>query len=170
MKPNKAITLIENILYVSRWLLVPMYLGLIIGLFRYCLSFLQELLDMFGHESGGTEQLMLALLGLVDITMVGNLVNLISIGSYSIFVKPIVFASHDEQPKFLHSITSGTLKVKMSMSLVGISSVHLLKDFMNAEIQDWNLLSKRILLHVVFVLSTLGMVVVEKMLHKSGEH
>ena len=152
---TKAANIAEQIIFESRLTLAPLYACLIIGLIRYFFSFLEELVQMF-HRATSTEDLMLTLLGLVDITMVGNLVYMVAVGGYSIFVREIAFHEKANKPRFLNNINSGTLKVKMSMSLIGVSSVHLLKDFINAENQSWSLVGKRLAIHGIFVCSTIS--------------
>lgn len=157
----------EVIIFESRWTLAPLYACLILGLIRYFFSFIQQLIEMFAQRQT-TEDLMLTLLSLVDITMVGNLVYMVAVGGYSIFVREIDFHGKNNKPRFLNNINSGTLKIKMGMSLIGVSSVHLLKDFMNAEHQDWNLIGKRLAIHGLFLLSTYALAKSDKMLHPEG--
>jgi len=160
----------EKIIFESRWTLAPLYAGLLIAMVVYFFKFVEILFHMVVHMySTETEQVMLDLLGLVDITMVGNLVYMVMVGGYSIFVREIDFHEMKNKPRFLNNINSGTLKVKLAMSLVGVSAVHLLKDFMNAEHQSWSLVGMRLSIHCVFILSALGLAWTDKMLHPVGE-
>lgn len=156
----------EKIIFETRWTLAPLYLGLLAGLCIYCLKFMELLYGMIVHVGGAeTEQVMLDLLGLVDITMVANLVYMVMIGGYSIFIREIHFHKMADKPRFLNNINSGTLKIKLSMSLVGVSGVHLLKDFMNADHLGWDVVGKRLAVHGIFVISSIGLALTDRMLH-----
>ncbi len=160
---------VERAIFISRWLLLPMYLGLIVALALYAWKFLIELRHIY-HDFNemGEAETMISVLTLIDMSMIGNLISMILIGSYEIFVSPIDFPGV-VKPGWLRTIGSGLLKVKMGMSLVGISSIHLLKDFI--EINTWggDLMTPKVFqhlcIHVVFLLSALAMAWVDKIIH-----
>lgn len=164
--------LLEWLLYSSRWLLAPMYVGLAVALAVYAVRFLAELTSLVQHTfSMEAEELMLSVLNLVDISMVANLILMILIGGYTIFVQRMTFRDDEERPGWLHGISSGTLKVKMGLSLLGVTAVHLLKDFVEADRQSWDLLGKRMAVHGLFMGTCLAMVVTYRLLshHSHGK-
>ncbi len=165
----------EHLIYGSRWILAPLYAGLVLAMALYSYKFIEELYHLFVNINHIEEsEVMLSLLNLVDITMVGNLVLMIMIGGYSIFVRKIEFIKVENRPQWLNQINSGTLKVKMGMSLIGVSSIHLLKAFINAEKMEWKTVSILITIHTLFIISTLALGLTDKMLHPTpppnGDH
>lgn len=156
----------------SRFLLVPMYLGLIIAMLAYDWAFMKELWEMsHGLLSGAAEHtkefLLVGVLGLLDSAMIANLIVMIMIGSHSIFVREIKADSFEKgaMPRFLIGLTSGILKVKMGSSLVSVSSIHLLTAFMNTEHNSWEELSKKLLIHFAFITSAYVFCVMETKMH-----
>lgn len=146
---------IQNLIFQSRWVLVPFYLGLIIAQCLYCVKFVEGLynLCLTFHSLGETE-LMLAVLALVDITMIANLIKMIIAGSYQSFVDKI---GNDHSEK----ISSGLLKVKMGSSLIGVSSIHLLQTFINSTSESIRSIIIKCSIHVIFLLSTLGLAYID---------
>ena len=170
----------EWAIFASRWILAPMYLLMIVALVAYSLKFAVELFHMLaGFNELSDPQLMLGVLGLLDITMVANLIVTTIIGSYSSFVRKIEFAQLANRPQGFSHLSAGLLKVKMGMSLIGISSIHLLKKFVEAENVTWTELSKLGFIHILFIASTIFLSVVDQWYHpvvpdkdkeNSGEH
>lgn len=159
----------EKALFTSRWLLYVLYLGLSIGLGLYCYKFCIELWHMASEiQSLSTEMTMLALLGLVDIAMVANLVIMIAIGSYSIFIREISPDSIANRPRFMNHITASGLKVKMGSSLIGVSSIHLLKKFIESAENhqghgaDWNTIGILLSIHGIFIVSTIALAYIDR--------
>lgn len=166
-KDNKTKTLLENTIVFSRWLLVPMYMGLILVQLCYVYKFAEELVNLFSHVLNiNEEEIMLIALTLVDMTMIGNLIIMILIGSYSIFVDEINFIPG---LKWLSHIDAGILKVKIGMSLVGLTTIHLLQLFIDIGKYSDREVFMTVFLHIVFIISTLGMVYVDKMIHEIKE-
>lgn len=162
---NRINAAAETLIYGGRWVIAPMYVGLLAALVVYTLRFLKELyhLCMGGlHMTEG--ELMLSVLSLIDTCMLGNLILLIMIGSYSIFIKKLEFPAHN-RPQWLDHITSGSLKIKMGMSIVGVSSIHLLKTFIDAQSIPVDLMVKQGALHLLFVISGLGIAYIDKLSH-----
>lgn len=150
--------IVEILLYKSRWMLSLMYIGLTVAMGAYTLRFFIELLHACVHFSSMTEEdLLINTLGLVDITMIANLIYVIMLGGYSIFVREIQTDVLKDKPKWLNNINSGTLKIKMGVSLIGVSSIHLLKVFINSSHWDWSDLGKMMSIHGLFIVSTIAL-------------
>lgn len=158
---------VEHLVFGGRWMLAPMYLGLVVAISLYTYRFVLALYSLcLALPTIQEEALMLGVLNLVDITMVGNLIVMIMIGGWHIFVRTL---NYQNRPQWLLRIDSGVLKIKMGMSLIGVSSIHLLKAFINAEHSPWEVLAKLITIHLVFVLSTLVLAYIYTLQHPSGE-
>jgi len=172
---NGLLTLVEGSLFLSRWLLLIPYLGLSIGLGIYCWKFALELWEMVIHvQTLTTETTMLGILGLVDIAMVANLVIMVNVGGYSIFIREINPDDVTHKPRFMNHITAGGLKTKMATSLIGVSSIHLLKKFIEAASIDrshqvaWSGLAMLLVIHGLFIVSAIALAFVDKIGH--GPH
>ncbi len=167
----------EMFMFWSRWVQAPMYTGLIIGAFLYLYKFFQELYHVFEFTTiWDDNQMMLGILALVDISMVMNLVVMVTIGGYSIFTSKIDVEHHEDKPLWLEDLDAGQLKIKLSTSLASISGVQLLKTFINyreAEYkQDTEAVIIEIVIHMVFITSALLLSQTEKITHsyKHGQH
>ena len=164
---NKAESILEKIIFGSRWLQAPLYAGLILGGILYAYKFIVELVHMCASINEITETvLMLGLLTLVDITMVANLIIMVIIGGYSTFVSRIDLDKHEDKPEWLNKIDAGTLKVKLAGSLVGVSGIHLLQVFINIENKDSENVKWQVIIHLVFLTSSLALAFTEKILHQ----
>ena len=113
---------------------------------------------------------MLGVLTLVDITMVANLLAMVIIGGYATFVSKLDLLNHKDKPDWLQSIDAGTLKVKLAVSLVGISGIHLLKVFINIEHQDLQHVMWQVLIHIVFLVTSIALAFTDKILHSKFSH
>ncbi len=164
--------LLEHIVFASRWVQAPIYFGLIIGSLLYTYKFVEELIHLFIHTPELTEEVvMLGILTLIDISMVINLIVVVVIGGYSTFVSKLDFGQHEDKPEWLEEINAGTLKVKLAISLVGVSSIHLLKTFINIHNSDREQVLLQVLIHFVFLLSSLFLAYTDKILHSTAnEH
>jgi len=158
-KPKLLKRSIESLMFSSKWLLTPFYLGLIIALGFYTIYFFFELkhlihvsMGLFSAEEHGASEvsnaILLGVLELVDITMIANLIKMIITGSYHSFVSK----QHGEDSE---KVSSGLLKVKMATSLVGVSSIHLLKSFINASNMSMDDLTKQLIIHGSFLVGAL---------------
>ncbi len=166
---NQLVRLFEACIYAGRWLCAPMYVGLLCVLAIYVYKFGQQLLELLHTASTIDEtRLMVVALTFVDVTMVGHLIIMIITGSYSIFVKRFEVLHDEDRPQWLDKITAGTLKVKMATSLIGVSSIHLLKDFIDAEKLGWELIYKHALIHGVFLASTIALAMADKLSHSQS--
>lgn len=161
----------EQIIFTSRWLQAPMYVGLIVGGILYAYKFIVELIHLCLTIDEITESaLMLGVLTLVDITMVANLLIMVIIGGYSTFVSRIDIEKHEDKPEWLQKVDAGTLKVKLAGSLVGVSGIHLLQTFINIKNQDTNHVMWQVIIHCVFLFSSIMLAYSEKILHEKHAH
>jgi uncharacterized protein (TIGR00645 family) len=146
-----------SLLLFSRWLLAPFYVGLVATVGLYLYKFLLKLIALFGEfDSLPDKEIMLRILYLVDIVMVANLLMYTAIGSFAYFVQG--YASNDEetQPGMLGHLDATTLKMKLGMALIGVSSIHLLEVFMDSDHVSIKEMISLVVVHVVFVFSTLA--------------
>ena len=118
------------LIFASRWLQLPLYLGLIVAQGVYVFLFGKELWHLI-HEapSMGEQQIMLLVLGLIDVVMISNLLVMVIVGGYETFVSRLRLDGHPDQPEWLSHVNASVLKVKLAMAIIGISSIHLLKTF-----------------------------------------
>ncbi|MFK8067226.1 MAG: TIGR00645 family protein [Gammaproteobacteria bacterium] len=154
----------ENILYLSRWLLAPIYFGLSLALLALSIKFFQEIVHTLPHifEIKETD-LVLLVLSLVDISLVGGLLVMVMFSGYENFVSQIDIEDGKKNLSWLGKLDSGSLKQKVAASIVAISSIHLLKAFMDAEQIDNDKLMWYVIMHMTFVFSAIGMAFVDKM-------
>lgn len=165
---RKAEKYFENFIFGSRWVQAPIYGGLVVASILYSYKFLMELIHLVSEVQTITEELlMLGILTLVDISMVLNLLVMVIVGGYATFVSRMDIESHEDRPDWLEKIDAGTLKVKLAGALVGISGIHLLKSFININNKDFEQVKWQIIIHVVFLFSTLMLAYTEKVLHSS---
>ncbi len=165
---KKLESFFEVIIFSSRWIQAPIYGGLIVGAMLYTYKFLVELIHLVITVNSAPEEIvMLGILTLVDIAMVLNLLVMVIIGGYATFVSRLHLDKHEDRPDWLEKINAGTLKVKLAGALVGISGIHLLKSFVDISKKDFEQVKWQIIIHVVFLLSTLALAYTEKILHDS---
>jgi len=158
---------VETIIFGSRWLQVPLYLGLVVASILYSYKFLIVLMHLITSIDSLTEAaVMMSILTLVDFTMVANLLFMVIVGGYATFVSKLnLLKSHEDKPEWLEKINAGTLKVKLAGSLVGVSGIHLLQTFINIHNHQPLDVIFQIAIHVVFLFSTLLLAYSEKILH-----
>ncbi|MGA0586704.1 TIGR00645 family protein [Dyella sp. KRB-257] len=120
-------------IFSSRWLQLPLYLGLIVAQCVYVFLFGKELWHLI-HEAShlGEQEIMLIVLGLIDVVMISNLLIMVIVGGYETFVSRLGLEDHPDQPEWLSHVNASVLKVKLAMAIIGISSIHLLKTFIAA--------------------------------------
>ncbi|KAA2284672.1 TIGR00645 family protein [Arenimonas fontis] len=124
---------LPNLIFASRWLQLPLYLGLIVAQCVYVFLFLKELTHLVMDANTLTEQgIMLLVLGLIDVVMISNLLVMVIVGGYETFVSRLNLQGHPDQPEWLSHVNASVLKVKLAMAIIGISSIHLLKTFIEA--------------------------------------
>ena len=155
--------LLENSMYASRWLLAPIYFGLSIAVLLLGIKFFQEAIHALPLVFSLKESdLVLVVLSLVDMALVGGLLVMVMLSGYENFVSQIDIEEGKEKLSWLGKLDAGSLKQKVAASIVAISSIHLLKAFMNAQQIPDNKLMWYVIIHLTFVLSALGMAVVDK--------
>lgn len=135
-QPNpdyKPLSFLPALIFSSRWLQLPLYLGLIVAQCVYVFLFLKELKHLIMGAGGfGEQQIMLIVLGLIDVVMISNLLVMVIVGGYETFVSRLGLIGHPDQPEWLSHVNASVLKVKLAMAIIGISSIHLLKTFIAA--------------------------------------
>ena len=163
----------SRIIFGSRWLQLPLYLGLIIAQCVYVFLFLKELLHLVTHAFDFSEQqIMLVVLGLIDVVMISNLLIMVIIGGYETFVSRLGLQGHPDQPEWLSHVNASVLKIKLAMAIIGISSIHLLRTFIEAgnigsagrttAYTETGIILQTVI-HTVFILSAIGIAWVDRM-------
>lgn len=129
----KPLEFFPRLIFSSRWLQLPLYLGLIIAQCAYVFLFVTELIHLVKDVRSLSEQdIMLIVLGLIDVVMISNLLVMVIVGGYETFVSRLRLDGHPDQPEWLSHVNATVLKVKLAMAIIGISSIHLLKTFIEA--------------------------------------
>lgn len=162
---------LAGLIFWSRWLQLPIYLGLIIvqGIYAWkFLSSLHALLTNMGNMDETT--IMLAVLGLIDVVMIANLLVMVTLGGYETFVSKLRVNNKDEQPEWLEHVNASVLKVKLSMAIISISSIHLLQTFINAAKIADNTIMWQLLLHLAFLASAAAIAFTDKLLYSTVHH
>ena len=165
---NRIINPMEKLIFASRWLQAPLYLGLIVAQGVYVYQFMHELALLITQVGNLTEaQVMLIVLGLIDVVMIANLLIMVIIGGYETFVSRLDLDDHPDQPEWLSHVNAGVLKIKLSTAIIGISSIHLLKTFINAANISEHTIMWQVIIHVVFLVSAFAMALVDKMMNQT---
>ncbi|NEX60941.1 YqhA family protein [Noviherbaspirillum galbum] len=189
-KPNA----LSRFIFLSRWLQLPLYLGLILAQCVYVFHFWVELSDLIGAALGHAGSLehiteavavtsktatdasahgvkltettiMLVVLGLIDVVMISNLLIMVIVGGYETFVSRMNLESHPDQPEWLSHVNATVLKVKLAMAIIGISSIHLLKTFINADAYEPKTLIAQTGIHIVFLFSAAAIAYCDRLMH-----
>ncbi len=185
------------LIFASRWLQLPLYLGLILAQAVYVFHFWVELVHLveaaFGDKAAldmliksigykvsadwvpklNETVIMLVVLGLIDVVMISNLLIMVIIGGYETFVSRLNLEGHPDQPEWLSHVNASVLKVKLATAIIGISSIHLLKTFINAENYSDKVLLWQTLIHVAFLFSALAIALADRLMSpaaSSGQH
>jgi uncharacterized protein (TIGR00645 family) len=185
---------LPNLIFASRWLQLPLYLGLIVAQGVYVWHFVLELTHLvealFGNQQAlqllvdsvgyteafkatGTPKLtetviMLVVLGLIDVVMISNLLIMVIVGGYETFVSRMNLENHPDQPEWLDHVNASVLKVKLATAIIGISSIHLLKTFINAPNLTQHTLMWQTAIHIAFLLSAMAIAYTDKLLSHHG--
>ena len=155
---------IENAMYASRWLLAPIYFGLSLALLALALKFFQEVFHILPNVFSMAEaDLILVLLSLIDMALVGGLLVMVMISGYENFVSQLDIEEGQEKLSWLGKMDSGSLKMKVAASIVAMSSIHLLKVFMDAKNIEPVYLKWYVIIHMTFVLSAFAMGYLDKL-------
>ncbi len=161
----------ESIVFASRWIQAPLYGGLIVAELLYAYKFLLELWEMVLHINKMDETVfMLGVLGLIDVTMVANLLTMVIIGGYATFVSKLDLEQHPDRPDWLTHVDPGTIKIKLAASLIGISSIHLLKGFVDVANENPEHLKWKIFIHMTFLASAILLAWTDKIMQKDKKH
>jgi uncharacterized protein (TIGR00645 family) len=164
-------TTLSSLIFLSRWLQAPLYLGLILAQGVYVWVFLKELWHLVGHAPVIKEQeIMLIVLGLIDVVMIANLLIMVIIGGYETFVSRLDLDGHPDQPEWLSHVNAGVLKVKLATALIGISSIHLLKSFIDANSKTLHELFWQTCIHFTFLISALVLAWIDKLTSHPAAH
>jgi len=178
---------IPNFIFASRWLQLPLYVGLIAAQGVYVFHFLVELLHLieavFGSQTAlqalvtsigyktdvpvtslNETVIMLVVLALIDVVMISNLLIMVIVGGYETFVSRMNLQGHRDQPEWLSHVNASVLKVKLATAIIGISSIHLLKTFINAANYSEQVLIAQTVIHITFLLSALAMAYTDKIM------
>jgi uncharacterized protein (TIGR00645 family) len=184
--PHKRSPL-AGFMFASRWLQLPLYLGLILAQCVYVFHFWVELKDLVLAAMGNEDALqhifqavavpgaplpnklnettiMLVVLGLIDVVMISNLLIMVIVGGYETFVSRMYLEDHPDQPEWLSHVNASVLKTKLAMAIIGISSIHLLKTFINASSYDPKVLISQTTIHVVFLLSAMAIAYTDRIM------
>ena len=166
MQPGQSrLKPISALLFGSRWLQLPLYIGLIIAQAVYVYLFWVELTHLVMETPHLTEEkIMLLVLGLIDVVMISNLLIMVIVGGYETFVSRLGLAGHPDEPDWLSHVNANVLKVKLATAIIGISSIHLLKTFINAHNLDEKTMLWQVVIHMAFVLSAIGIALIDKLM------
>ena len=192
-RPRRQLRPLPNFIFMSRWLQLPLYLGLILAQCVYVFHFWVELVHLveaaFGSDAalaaltrgmgyvfpeGQTPQLtetviMLAVLALIDVVMISNLLIMVIVGGYETFVSRMDLHGHPDEPEWLSHVNASVLKVKLGTAIIGISSIHLLKSFISAASMKPEVLMWQTTIHVAFLLSAIAIAYTDKLLNASHD-
>ena len=201
--PPPRLRPLPRLIFATRWLQLPLYLGLILAQCVYVVHFWIELVHLLqaafgdGHalqilvqsigyhpapsDSGAAAAglttlnetvIMLVVLGLIDVVMISNLLVMVIIGGYETFVSRLNLEGHRDQPEWLDHVNASVLKVKLGTAIIGISSIHLLRTFINADAYDIKVLMWQTLIHMAFLISALALAYVDRLLphHQAARH
>ncbi len=187
-KPIRKLKPLPGLIFASRWLQLPLYLGLIAAQGVYVYHFwvelshlleaafgnqaaLQALVTSMGYQSAAPltalneTLIMLVVLALIDVVMISNLLIMVIVGGYETFVSRMHLEGHPDQPEWLDHVNASVLKVKLGTAIIGISSIHLLKTFINAANYDTKVLMWQTIIHVTFLLSALAIAYTDRILN-----
>jgi uncharacterized protein (TIGR00645 family) len=155
------------LLFSSRWLQLPLYLGLIVAQAVYVVQFVRELWHLVGigvDRNIAEAEIMLIVLGLIDVVMISNLLIMVIIGGYETFISRMDLEGHPDEPEWLSHVNANVLKVKLATAIIGISSIHLLKTFINASNLDEKTMMWQVLIHLTFLLSAVSIALVDRLM------
>jgi uncharacterized protein (TIGR00645 family) len=182
---HRILKTLAGFIFGSRWLQVPLYIGLIVAQCVYVVLFVKELWHLISHATTFSEQqIMLIVLALIDVVMISNLLVMVIVGGYETFVSRLRLEGHPDQPEWLDHVNASVLKIKLAMAIIGISSIHLLKTFIeagnlgtpSAKFTEAGVMWQTII-HICFIVSAIGIAYVDYLsrlgvskLHKTPKH
>src|SRR6478735_5812842 len=154
-----------SLIFLSRWLQAPLYVGLIVAQGVYVYHFLVELIHLLTEAAHIDEkQIMLTVLGLIDVVMIANLLIMVIVGGYETFVSRLRLEGHPDEPEWLSHVNAGVLKIKLAMAIIGISSIHLLATFIKAHELDTKTMLWQTVLHLTFVVSAVAIALIDRIM------
>jgi uncharacterized protein (TIGR00645 family) len=166
---NRGLRPIPALIFASRWLQLPLYLGLIVAQGVYVYQFWQELVHLMSlvWMKGRIDEtaIMLVVLGLIDVVMIANLLIMVIVGGYETFVSRLYLEGHPDQPEWLSHVNASVLKVKLATAIIGISSIHLLKTFINAHELATHTIMWQVIIHLTFLASALAIAATDRLLY-----
>ncbi len=190
-----ALSPLSTFIFASRWLQLPLYLGLIAAQAVYVFHFwvelvhlleaafgsqtaLQALVNSIGYKADvqltalNETVIMLVVLALIDVVMISNLLIMVIVGGYETFVSRLNLEGHPDQPEWLSHVNASVLKVKLGTAIIGISSIHLLKTFINAANYDEKVLMWQTIIHIAFLLSAIAIAYADRLMshHDKSDH
>jgi uncharacterized protein (TIGR00645 family) len=191
--PSSPLRPLPNLIFASRWLQLPLYLGLIAAQAVYVVHFLLELWHLVEAAAGSQTALqqlissigyrstvqttslnetiiMLVVLALIDVVMISNLLIMVIVGGYETFVSRMNLEGHPDQPEWLSHVNASVLKVKLATAIIGISSIHLLKTFINADNYSDKVLIAQTVIHITFLLSAMAIAFTDRLMAPPGHH
>lgn len=192
LNPAAQMRLLPTLIFASRWLQMPLYLGLILAQGVYVWHFFLELYHLIFAAFGSQPDIqalvtsigykpevpltqlnevviMMVVLALIDVVMISNLLIMVIIGGYETFVSRMNLQNHPDQPEWLSHVNASVLKVKLATAIIGISSIHLLKTFINAESYSNKVLISQTVIHIVFLFSAMAIAYTDKLM-SSRDH
>jgi uncharacterized protein (TIGR00645 family) len=185
--PRSPLRPLPGLIFASRWLQLPLYLGLIAAQAVYVVHFLYELWHLVEAAAGSQTALqslvtsigykstipvdslnetviMLVVLALIDVVMISNLLIMVIVGGYETFISRMNLQGHPDQPEWLSHVNASVLKVKLATAIIGISSIHLLKTFINADNYSDRVLIAQTAIHITFLLSAMAIAYTDKIM------
>jgi uncharacterized protein (TIGR00645 family) len=159
---------LPKFIFVSRWLQAPLYLGLIVVLAVYVYQFGLGLVHLVSDAKKLNEiTIMLQALDLIDVVMIANLLIMVIIGGYENFVSRLDLDNNPDKPEWFDEMNAGTMKVKLALALIGISSIHLLRTFIDSSTQDNYVIMWQVLIHVTLLFSAVAIAFTNKLIDAS---
>ncbi|MBF0129083.1 MAG: TIGR00645 family protein [Alphaproteobacteria bacterium] len=162
---------LEKLIFRSRWLMAPFYLGLVGALLLLLVKFSQEFIHIVPHVLEMNEnQMILAVLSLIDMSLAGNLLLMVIFAGYENFVSKIDTGNSEDRPEWMGKVDFSGLKLKLIASIVAISGIHLLKAFMNVDVQNKENLAWMLAIHMAFVVSGVLLAVMDRIVEGPRPH
>lgn len=161
---------ISQVIFMGRWLQLPLYLGLMVILAAYVYRFIRELYTLVIHINGFDDtHIMLGVLDLIDVVMIANLLIMVVMGGYETFVSKLELNAHPDTPEWLDHLDAGAMKIKLALSLVGISSIHLLRTFIDPTKLSSTSVMWQVIIHVTLIVSALAIAWTNHLLNQSHQ-
>lgn len=161
---------LPKVIFWSRWLQAPLYFGLIIVLVVYVYEFGLGLVHLVANaNSVGSSEIMLQALDLIDVVMIANLLIMVIIGGYETFVSSLNLDAHPDQPEWLNKVNAGTMKVKLALALISISSIHLLRTFIDPSQKQNFAVMWQVIIHLTLVISALALAFTNKLIAREHD-